>query len=114
MSNSRTINAEAHAARFRALGHPARLRIFLRLASCCPVGASCATEEMRRCVGVIGADLGLAPSTVSHHLKELRQAELIHMERNGQTVECWVEPETLRALSELFEVAPCCEWRNIR
>ena len=63
---------------------------------------------MRRCVGVIGGDLEIAPSTVSHHLKELRQAGLVHMERRGQTIECWVEPETLRLLADFFEVPKCC------
>lgn len=77
---------------FKALANPHRLRLFLRLADCCD-GVCAGTEaEMRRCVGDLGADLGIAPSTLSHHLKELRRAGLIRMERNGQRVECWTEP----------------------
>jgi len=108
MSNLRTIDAERFAAYFRALSNPHRLRLFLRLASCLPQGAACAERDMRRCVGDIGSDLGVAPSTVSHHLKELRQAGLVHMERCGQSVECWVEPDTLRGLVDFFDVPKCC------
>ena len=57
---------------------------------------------MRACVGDLGAKLGIAPSTVSHHLKELRRSGLIHMERSGQKVACWVEPDSLDALSAFF------------
>jgi ArsR family transcriptional regulator len=67
---------------------------------------------MRRCVGELGRDLSIAPSTVSHHLKELRTAGLIHMERRGQSIECWVEPDTLGTLSEFFHIAKCCERRG--
>lgn len=108
MSNLRTADAERFAACFRALSNPHRLRLFLRLAACLPPGAACADRDMRRCVGEIGHDLGIVPSTVSHHLKELRQAGLVHMERRGQSIECWVEPETLRELIAFFDVPPCC------
>ncbi len=89
---------------FRALANPHRLGIFLDLASCCRPGEACAPDA-RSCVGELGGDLGLAPSTVSHHLKELRHAGLVHMKRSGQTVECWVEPETLELLSQFFRKA---------
>lgn len=89
---------------FRALSNPNRLRIFLRLASCCcaPGGVRMTDAEARACVGELGQDLEVGPSTVSHHIKELRQAGLIQMQRRGQNVECWVDPEILRALAEFF------------
>jgi len=103
MSNYRTIASERLAAMMKALAHPHRLRIFRRLAQCCPAArACCAMPEARRCVGELGKDLGIAPSTVSHHLKELRQAGLLRMERRGQNIECWVDPQTLRALAGFF------------
>ncbi len=104
MSNYQNIKTEDVAGAFHALANPHRLEIFLRLASCCPVGQACA-PDMRSCVGDVAAGLNLAPSTVSHHLKELRRAGLIHMERAGQTVECWVEPERVAALAAFFERA---------
>jgi ArsR family transcriptional regulator len=54
-------------------------------------------------VGALGGDLDIAPSTVSHHVKELQQAGLIRMERRGQRVECWVDPETLGGLAAFFQ-----------
>ncbi|MDP6515359.1 MAG: metalloregulator ArsR/SmtB family transcription factor [Alphaproteobacteria bacterium] len=86
---------------FRALANPYRLRLFMTLASCCRPGTTC-EANLRSCVGELGSELGIAASTVSHHLKELRQAGLIHMARTGQNVECWVEPDTLGALSAFF------------
>lgn len=57
---------------------------------------------MPTCVGEIGKNLGIVPSTVSHHLRELRRAGLIRMERRGQKVECSVDPETLQTLARFF------------
>jgi ArsR family transcriptional regulator len=103
MSKYRNVSTERYAAIFRALGSPHRLEIFMRLvrccapdAVCCPLGAECP------CVGEFAAELGLAPSTVSHHVKELQRAGLIHTERRGQMVHCWVAPETLAELAGFF------------
>jgi len=75
----------------------------MRLVSCCTPGTSCSKDAgMRECVGELGKDLGIASSTVSHHIKELHRAGLIQMERQGQNVECWVEQETLDALAMFF------------
>jgi DNA-binding transcriptional ArsR family regulator len=104
MSNFRNQDAELLASAFKALSNPHRLSIFMRLASCCLPGGSCNTEaEMRECVGAVGKNLGLAPSTISHHIKELHRAGLIRMKRRGQTVECWVDPETLHSLATFFK-----------
>ncbi len=104
MSNYRNIDTEQLAGAFKALSNPHRLSIFRRLASCCLPGGACNTEtEMYECVGKLGRDLGIAPSTISHHIKELYQAGLIKMKRRGQTVECWVDPETLDSLAEFFK-----------
>ncbi|MCK5418049.1 MAG: helix-turn-helix transcriptional regulator, partial [Desulfobacterales bacterium] len=46
--------------------------------------------------------LGIVASTISHHIKELRQAGLIRMERRGQKMECWIDPETIAALQGFF------------
>ena len=75
----------------------------MRLASCCLPGGCNTETELYECVGKLGKDLGIAPSTSSHHIKELYQAGLINMKRRGQTVECWVDPETLDTLAEFFK-----------
>lgn len=89
---------------FKALGNPARLVIFLRLAGCCRPGMA-NTDRAHTRIGVLGSTLGLAPSTVSHHVKELRRAGLLHMTRAGKNVECRVDPGTLDMLSEFFKGA---------
>jgi ArsR family transcriptional regulator len=101
MSNYRIDELALLAERFRALGHPARLGLFLRLADCCrgpAAGECCDPAEMRRCVGQLASGLDLAPSTISHHLKELRRAGLIRCERRGQQIDCWVDPAVVAEL----------------
>ena len=89
---------------FKALSNPHRLNIFMRLISCCGAGTGCGVgpEKMKTCVGQLGHDLGIVPSTVSHHIKELKQASLIDIERDGQKIFCRVDPATLKALSSFF------------
>jgi ArsR family transcriptional regulator len=95
-------DAEHLAEVLKALAHPHRIRVFARLASCCSEGPP---ERLR--VGELGEGLGISPSTLSHHLRELRRAGLVQMERNGQSTECWVEPGTLEDLSSFFTTAVC-------
>lgn len=104
MSNNQTDRLQRFADMFKALSNPNRLRIYLRLSSCCEPGTRfCGDDQQsRECVGELGKDLGIVPSTVSHHIKELGRAGLIRMERRGQNVECWVDPEALDALSAFF------------
>ena len=104
MQNYPTDRFEELASVFRALSNPNRLKIFMRLASCCSPGTVCDGDdaEMRRYVGEIGRELSIAPSTVSHHLKALRDTGLIRTQRRGQHIECWVDPNILQALSEFF------------
>ena len=100
-NNEYTINQQA--GRFKALSNPHRLALFQRLCRCCVPGTTCSADEaMRFCVGDLGEGLDIAPSTLSHHLKELHRAGLIAMERNGKNVECWVEPNTLQELAGFF------------
>jgi ArsR family transcriptional regulator len=107
MSKYRSKNIEKFAEIFKALSNPNRLKIFLRLVSCCKPGTVASinsnTEgEGCACIGELGRDLGIVPSTISHHIKELRQAGLIRMERRGQKIECWIDPETIAALRGFF------------
>ncbi|OOZ36362.1 ArsR/SmtB family transcription factor [Solemya velesiana gill symbiont] len=88
---------------FKALGNPHRLALFHRLTSCCAPGTICDAESAAHIsVGQLGEGMDIAPSTLSHHLKELNQAGLIEMRRNGKKVECWIEPEVLNTLADLF------------
>lgn len=102
MSKYRNLDLERSAALFKALGHPHRLAIFLRMVQRCTPGTLETETESAAAVGELAAGLDIAPSTVSHHMKELRHAGLIHMRRAGQATECWVEPEALRELAAFF------------
>lgn len=98
MSNYRT-NDKMLSSAFKALSNPNRLAIFRRLLTCCEVGSSCEVNQcMKIVVGELGKEIEVAPSTLSHHLKELNRADLIIMERKGQHVECWVNPEMVEQL----------------
>ena len=107
MSKYRDENIEAFAEIFKALSNPNRLKIFLRLVSCCVPGTSFNIEshiasEGCAFVGELGQDLGIVPSTISHHIKELRRAGLIRVERQGQKIECMINPDTFAALQDFF------------
>jgi DNA-binding transcriptional ArsR family regulator len=103
MSKYQKDNIARYADVFRALSNPNRLRMFLRLVSCCRPGTVWSSDcGLKTCVGTLGEEMGIGLSTVSHHLRELRRAGLIRMERNGQRVECWVDPHILEELSGFF------------
>lgn len=102
------INTEAvierYAAAFKALGNPHRLKIFTKLITCCTPGTKAYCEDNTACVGDLGQDLGIVPSTVSHHIKELKNAGLIKVERQGKNVISWVDPKMLAELSRFFDI----------
>ncbi|MBW1710208.1 MAG: winged helix-turn-helix transcriptional regulator [Deltaproteobacteria bacterium] len=107
MSNYNNEKIAQFAEIFKALSNPNRLKIFLRLVSCCQPGTISSINQNSEsegcaCVGDLGQDMGIVPSTISHHIKELRQTGLIRMERRGQKIECWVDPQILTTLKDFF------------
>ena len=91
---------------FKALGDPTRLRIFEFLrAQCCPVAVE-ETGQVRPVLGptvgevccqVLGADK--ITSSLSFHLKELRLAGLVTMEKRGKHVICGVNRDAVAGLA---------------
>jgi ArsR family transcriptional regulator len=103
MSKYKTFNAHNYADIFKALSNPNRLRILSQMARHCKPGTCCPPEEFEKCcVGDLGENLDIAPSTLSHHIKELNRAGLIQMERRGQHMDCWVNKEILEILQGFF------------
>jgi len=91
---------------FKALSNPQRLRIFIKFCKCCePRSCGTTDDEVEGCVASLSDDLGLAASTVSHHLKELRQAGLLKVERRGKRIECWIGEDVLQLLATFFSGA---------
>ena len=89
---------------FKALSNPHRLRIFLEFAKCLgDEGRICGEEDkVQNCQVEFAQCLGLAPSTVSHHFKELKEAGLLIAEREGKNVAVWINTEALKALRDLW------------
>ncbi len=109
MSKYKDKNIEKYAEMFKALSNPNRLRIFLRLISCCSPGTVWSLPEKWpsisegcSCVGDLGQDLQIVSSTLSHHIKELRHAGLIRMKRKGQKIEYSIDPEAVAALKSFI------------
>jgi ArsR family transcriptional regulator len=86
------------AARLEALGNPTRLKIYRALVKAGDDGLS---------VGKLQAKLGIAASTLSHHLKSMVIVGLIHQERQSTTLICRANYDVMRSLVG-FLVSECC------
>lgn len=89
---------EDAAAHLEALGNPTRLRIYRMLVRAGDAGSA---------VGKLQANLDIAPSTLSHHLKSLLMVGLIVQERQGTTLICRANYDVMRGLVA-FLVEECC------
>lgn len=91
---------------FKALGSPHRVSLLARLLACCVPGeACCAATDSSRCVSDLGQALNIAPSTLSHHIKELHRAGLINVERDGRFIRCSVNTQRLSELQHFLGAA---------
>lgn len=87
-----------HARALAALGHDARLSIFRLLVKAGDNGLR---------VGDIGEHLGLAPSTLAHHLSALVDAGLVIQERQGREVFNRVDFPAMHRIID-FLTSECC------
>jgi DNA-binding transcriptional ArsR family regulator len=83
---------------FSAMGTEPRLRIMRLLLSAHPDGLV---------VGEIQVELGMAGSTLSHHLEKLKNEELVKVHREGTYLRYSANAETLEELLA-FLYAECC------
>jgi DNA-binding transcriptional ArsR family regulator len=83
---------------FSAMGTEPRLRIMQLLLSAYPGGMV---------VGEIQDELGIAASTLSHHLEKLKNEDLVTVEREGTFLRYGANADALRELLG-FLYAECC------
>jgi DNA-binding transcriptional ArsR family regulator len=83
---------------FAAMGTDSRLRIMRLLLAAHPDGMV---------VSEIGNELGIAPSTMSHHLEKLKHEGLVKVRREGTFLWYSASTETLQELLG-FLYAECC------
>ena len=81
-----------------ALAHETRLAIFRLLVETGPEGLP---------VGKIGERLGTAPATLSFHLKELANADLVTMRHEGRFIYCSANFATMNGLLA-YLTENCC------
>ena len=86
------------AARLEALGNPTRLRIYRALVRAGDGGLP---------VGRLQADVGIAASTLSHHLHRLVLVGLVTQERRATTLLCRADYPMLSAVIAAL-VEECC------
>lgn len=111
------------AAMFKALGDPTRLRIFEFLRGCCPVAVEPTGGVRTVCFSRPDGTTGAQPpsvgeicchitgeeritSTLSHHLKELRLAGLLTVQRAGKHMIYAVNPEAVAVLARYLGGPP--------
>ncbi len=81
---------------FRALADANRLAIFQLLRERCRSEPPLSENRIGQTVSEIAEEFDLSLSTVSHHLKELKNAGLIRCEKRGRWVHCSVDEAALR------------------
>lgn len=93
-----------HACALAALGHDARLSIFRLL-------VKAGHDGLR--VGEIGDHLGLAPSTLAHHLSALVDAGLVVQDKQGREVFNRVDFAAMNRLVG-FLTSECCSGVSVQ
>jgi len=118
MSNRGHREAARLARLFKALSSPKRVELLGLLEhGCCEGNTCCTAEELSLCVDSLAERLGLAKSTVSHHMKELDTAGLIVLAKKGRHNDFSVNREVLKRAALFLErlagcqeaASPCCK-----
>ena len=98
---------------FKALGDPTRLKIFEFLTEqCCPIAIE-DTGDVRPVVGPTVGEVccnvtgqNKITSSISFHLKELRLAGLVTVERRGKNMICGINWDAVAVLTAFFGGMP--------
>jgi DNA-binding transcriptional ArsR family regulator len=94
---------------FHALGSEHRLRILAHLREQgmhCASEQDCVAEAVCCDVAEVAGELGISVPTVSYHLRELREAGVVSVAKQGRRVACRLDTRELqRALAYVARVA---------
>jgi ArsR family transcriptional regulator len=90
---------ETAAQQLSSLGSPVRLKLYRALVRAGEAGLACGTLQDK---------LGIAASTLSHHIKHLMDAGLIRQERQGTTLVCHAIYPAMQSLVG-YLVDECCQ-----
>jgi len=84
----------------KALSNPNRFKLFMEISK-----SNQSTYEKEECfVFNIMEKLNIGAPTISHHLKELSNADLIITERRGKHLVAWINKQTLKELSNVINL----------
>lgn len=85
---------------FKALGCEQRLRIVQLLREWQGIDTCC--DGVLKAFTRMTEECNISRSTLSHHFKELENANLIVCERQGQSMHCKVNEEVITAIKDFF------------
>lgn len=84
---------------FKALSHPNRLELYLQILkrneASFETGGECFITDIIEC-------LNIGAPTISHHLKELANADLIITEKRGKYLVCRINENTIDEVSAIL------------
>lgn len=86
--------------KLKALSNPNRFELFVEIAK----SNQSSYEEEECFIFNIMEKLKVSAPTISHHLKELENADLISTERNGKFLVAKINKEALRELQGVIEL----------
>lgn len=91
---------------FKALSNPNRLQMYMELLQQRQTVVDSGAEKECRCgLTELMTKLNVGAPTVSHHVKELVNARLIRVERQGKFLTCYLNEDMRRALEQFFAQA---------
>ena len=102
------LNLEDKVKIFKALGNKTRFEILKNILNTpyiCGIDTKVNSDDViaqATCVGTIASEFNYSLPTISRHLKELKDAKVINMQKVGNKIYVKANLETIREISECF------------